>query len=73
MAEGIKGTILTTAEVAEALDWDTRKTRRWLQKSGAVVKRNGRYVTTPQLLANNFPELWNEIAFDLGDYRRGGV
>jgi hypothetical protein len=65
----LRGTILTTQELAKALDWDTRKTRRWLQRSEACVKVGSRYVTTPSLLANHFPELWQEIAFDVGEGR----
>lgn len=65
----LRGTVLTTQEVADALDWDTRRTRRFLQRTGACVKRGGRYVTTPQLLADNFPEVWQQIACDLGDGR----
>ena len=61
--------IMTTGDVARVLHWDTQRARRWLQRSGAGVKRNGRIVTTPGLLANHFPELFNELMFDIGDGR----
>jgi len=61
----LRGSIFTTQDLAERLEWSTQRTRRWLQRSGAGVKRNGRVVTTPQLLARNFPELWDEIVIEL--------
>ena len=54
--------IYTTAEVAEILGWDVRRTRRWLLRTGAGKKRGGRVVTTLGLLAEHFPEAWREVA-----------
>lgn len=61
----LKAQILTTSDVAEALSWDTQRARRWLKRSGAGIKRGGRIVTTPVLLASHFPELYQQIALDL--------
>jgi len=63
------GRILTTAEIATVLQWDTQKTRRWLQRAGATTKVGSRYVTTPRQLAANWPDLWAEIMCDVGDER----
>lgn len=48
---------IEAARVARLLGWDTRRARRWLVRSGAGVKRAGRWVTTPQLLGQAFPEV----------------
>lgn len=69
MERGSSAAILTVGDVARKLGWDAQRARRWLQRSGAGVKRNGRIITTPTLLANHFPELLNEIQFDIGDGR----
>lgn len=68
-AERSQAAILTTADVAEKLGWDTQRTRRWLVRTGAGTKVGGRVITTPSRLASHFPELLNEIVFDLGDAR----
>lgn len=56
---------LTVSQVAKVLGWDYRKTWRWLGKAGALVRRNGRLVTTPERLIESFPEVYDRIAQNL--------
>ena len=69
MQDRRQAAILTTADVAEKLGWDTQRTRRWLMRTGAGSKVGGRVITTPSMLASHFPELLHEIVFDIGDGR----
>jgi hypothetical protein len=52
--------VLTVSEVARIIGWTKTKTRRWLDKCGALTTRGGRAVTTPELLRSTFPEAWDE-------------
>src|SRR5689334_18016438 len=67
---GVLKPYITITEVSEILEWDRQKTRRWLDSSGALIKRGGKYVTTPDLLKTRFPEIYHEImdaAYDSSD------
>lgn len=60
--------LILAADVARALsspgdEWTTERARRWLQKSRAGVKRNGRWVTTVTRLRDHFPEALDEILY----------
>jgi hypothetical protein len=50
-------------------DYDTQRTRRLVKRAGAAVKIGDRIVTTPRLLADHMPEVWNEIVLEYGDFR----
>ena len=68
---GVNGTIIHTATLAKALgpEYDTQRARRLLQRTGAGVKVGGRVVTTPRLVADHMPELWNELMLRIDDER----
>jgi len=51
----------TMTEIADMLGWRTERARNWLKRSNAVVKRNGRWVTTRRLLLATFPEILDEL------------
>ena len=55
-------------EQAGAATWDSRKVRRWLQRSGAAVQRGGSWVTTRDLLREHMPELWGELLLRLTEH-----
>lgn len=60
------GTYISTVQVAELLDtqhdrWDARRARRWLQKAGAAIRRGSRWFTTPDLLREAYPEIYDEL------------
>lgn len=57
-------------EIAKLVGKTTPATRNWLVRNGAAVKRGGRVVTTPALLREAFPEIYDEIrgAVDDDDY-----
>lgn len=65
------GTLIGMETFAEKLgpEYDTQRARRLAKRIGAAVKVEGRIYTTPRLLADSFPELWNEMVLDFGDYR----
>lgn len=53
--------IFTMEQIASMMGWPVPKTRRWLTKTGAAVKRGagrGIWITTPHLLMAHFPEVW---------------
>jgi hypothetical protein len=52
---------MTAADVAKILGWETRRARRWLQSTGAGVRRGGRWVTTRGRLLDHFPELLDAL------------
>lgn len=56
--------ILTARDVAKLLGpgWNTRKAKRWLQATGAGVRRGSRWITTPQKLVGHWPEAFERIA-----------
>jgi hypothetical protein len=54
--------ILSAADVAKVLGWETRRAKRWLRKSGAGRKVGGRYVATPASLLRHFPEAFEAMA-----------
>lgn len=47
--------------------WSTKRTRRWLQRSGALKKLQGqgRWVTTGSMLREAFPDVWYRIQSEL--------
>lgn len=49
--------------------WGAQRAKRWLQRSTpiACVKRNGRWVTTLELLRETFPEIYRKIQMELPD------
>ena len=58
-----KAMIFTMPEVAAALSWKTRRTRRWLVRNGCARRLpNGRWVTSLEMLRSTFPELWQALA-----------
>lgn len=71
MSGGLNGTIIHTNQLAKLLgdEYDTQRARRLIQRTGAAVKYGGRIVTTPRLVADNMPELWNELMLHFGDER----
>lgn len=56
-ARGARAVYIDAAKVGAVLGWPTRRARRWLMRSGAGVKRAGRWQTTPTLLGREFPEV----------------
>jgi len=67
----------TTDELADLLNeqaghnaWDARRVKRWLRRSGAGLKRGGRWVTTRDLLREHMPELWAELWMRLAETPR---
>lgn len=57
---------ISTQTVADYLNspkdpWDGQRARRWLKRSGALVKKGRKYFTTPELLKNAFPEAWETV------------
>ena len=57
---------IKTSQVAEILDspedpWSTLRARRWLRRTGALVKRGKRYYTTPELLRDHWPEVFVRV------------
>jgi hypothetical protein len=53
-----KSVYIEMREIALDVGWETRRVRGWLRRGGAAVKRNGRWVTTMDLLRDSFPEIW---------------
>jgi phage antirepressor YoqD-like protein len=49
---------LLVADVAALLGWSTTRTRAWLKRAGACIKRNGRWIVPTDRLR----ELWPEVA-----------
>jgi hypothetical protein len=59
---GVKfGKLISTADVAIALDISHYQARSWLKESGACVKHGGRYYTTRHKLREAFPDIYDEI------------
>lgn len=54
--------ILSAADIAKLLGWETRRAKRWLRKSGAGRKLGRYYVTTPASLLRHFPEAFEAMA-----------
>jgi len=64
---------ITPTEVARAVGWmkpgdsvlqqqsARQRALRWLKKSGVLLERGGRPVTTRELLKEQFPEVWEEL------------
>jgi hypothetical protein len=52
------------AQVGDLLGWPAWKAKRWLQCSGAAVKRGRYWYTTDRLLKLHFPEAFHEAALD---------
>lgn len=44
-------------DIADAIGVPAKKTAAWRVRTGAAVKRGGLWITTPALLAANFPEI----------------
>jgi hypothetical protein len=55
------GPVLTTGELARALGWSVRRTRRWLCRAGATHRVGGRYVTTREALIAAFPGAYEAV------------
>jgi len=53
---------LTISEVSKLLDWQPKRTRRWLKRANCLVERAGRQVTSVERLKAEFPEVYDEIA-----------
>lgn len=53
----------TIAQVRRAIgmEWSARRVRRWLWRAGALEKRHGVVVTTPERLASSFPEVYRRL------------
>ncbi len=41
--------------------WSARRIRRWLDRAGALERRFGTVVTTPERLATAFPEIYRRL------------
>jgi hypothetical protein len=64
--------IITSRKLAEVLDnpsssdprdrWSPQRAARWLQSTGAGVKRGGKWITTPERLIEHFPEAFAELS-----------
>lgn len=66
-----KELIITVAQVAAVLGYpmdkqrrktSVQKARRWMKRTGAVVKRGNRFITTRHKLKQAFPEVYEELA-----------
>lgn len=60
MVELGKGYI-EVARVARRLGWRTERTRRWLDREGALVKVGDRYYTTRGRLRAAFSDVFEEL------------
>lgn len=63
----LEAALIEMADVAKALGgrrkrWSTERARRWLRRAGAAKKINGRWITTPQLLRELLPPVWDAVA-----------
>jgi hypothetical protein len=56
---------LSAKQIGDVLGWSRRKAWRWLSRANALVTRNGRRYTTPELLREAFPEVWNRVVDSL--------
>jgi hypothetical protein len=55
---------ISALQVARILGWNKQKALRWMKRCEVAVKRGGRWVTTPDLLRTEFPEVWNELLLE---------
>ncbi|HET9954151.1 MAG TPA: hypothetical protein VFQ61_06590 [Polyangiaceae bacterium] len=53
----------TIKDVQQAIgpSWSQRRVRRWLSRAGALERRYGTVVTTPERLASSFPEVYQRL------------
>lgn len=58
---------ITTDDVARLLGWSTQRATDWLKRENAVIKRAGRWVTTPERLRSSFPEVWDRLLEEKAD------
>lgn len=49
------------ADVARVLKWRVERTRRWLRREGALVRKGRYYYVTKPLLRAAFPEAWDDV------------
>lgn len=59
--------VLTIRDVANLMGegWSTERARDWLLKVGALEKRGGRWITTPERLSAVFPEVYQRIVDEI--------
>ena len=55
------------SQIARMLGWSRARTRAWLLRSGALVRRGGMMVTTTEILRDAFPEVAAAIQADQYD------
>lgn len=53
--------VLTIRQIADRVGWSVQRTRRVLLKLGALRRRGRRYITTPRILTDAFPELLRDV------------
>jgi hypothetical protein len=61
------GVVFTTEQVAKALGWSTRRTRRWLRKGNALERVGDRYYTTREACLEGFRGAYEALAAQLPD------
>lgn len=71
-ASALNKKLIGAADIATALStsddtWTTRRAQRWLENSGAGVKRCGRWITTLARLRDHFPEAYDAVLESLPD------
>lgn len=49
--------VMTMSEVGEIIGWPRWRVSRWLKSLGACEKRNGKLITTYEMLIEHFPEV----------------
>lgn len=54
-------TIKQVQRAAGMEQWSSRRIRRWLGRAGALERRYGTVVTTPERLAIAFPEIYRRL------------
>jgi len=59
----------TVRDVQRAIggSWSARRVRRWLDRAGALERRFGTVVTTPELLSVSFPEIFRRLVAEEED------
>lgn len=48
-------------EIAAILGWTYQKAFGWMRREEVLIKKAGRWCTTPNLLRAKFPEVWAKI------------
>jgi hypothetical protein len=61
MTDKLPPLYFTVADIAKAIGWPLRKTRRWLYRAGVIESRHGTLIVTAERLQCEFPEAYQRI------------